>query len=130
MPADTFADADFYRAVPGAHEIDRVKRRKLFVDPGPLFSGGNTPPHLFPDHWRFYKYFAAYHGGGYGYSTKDIDRICRLSYYRRAKAAAEDDAYYNADNVRFHILQYAVRAGIILVGEYAIDHNRTSRYIA
>ena len=104
MSAHTLTDAYFYRALPGADEIDRIERGKFPVDTRPLLSGSNTAARILPDNRRFYKHPASRHGCRNGYSTEDINKIHGERRYGRTKAAAKDHAYNDAHHVWVYIL--------------------------
>ena len=95
------------------------------MDKGPLGSRRRSDTGHFTVDRRSHKYIAACDGRSYDIPTESVDQGHGQRRYRRTKTAAEDDAHYDAGNVWVHILQYAVRHGLVLGGEYALDDSRT-----
>ena len=95
------------------------------MDKGSLHARRSSDTGHFTIDRQSYKYIAARDGRSYDIPTESVDQGHGQRRYRRTKTAAEDDAHYDAGNVWVHILQYAVRHGLVLGGEYALDHSRT-----
>lgn len=98
------ADAYLCGPVPGAYKIHRLKRRKLFMDKRPLNARRRIDTGHFTINRQSFERIAARNGGAYGISTESVYQGHGQRRYRGAKTAAEDDACYDAGDVRIHIL--------------------------